>query len=164
LEPAFLLLWGYIGTTLEPALLDAPTTLLIETTLFNTLRTRIVVRKTLDSRDHWICSDRSDHLLSILLALESGMKFRFSPNMFRQIRCSTDRTLCVTSNGHESSDSIFLLKGQGSGDERWTFMVDGTILNPNACLVMDVRNSDVSLKEIILYEPTRNPNKNWLAF
>nr|GFB16682.1 putative reverse transcriptase domain-containing protein [Tanacetum cinerariifolium] len=36
-----------------------------------------------------ICSDRSDHLFSMLLALESDMKFRFSPNMFRQIRCST---------------------------------------------------------------------------
>nr|GEY75864.1 ribosome-inactivating protein [Tanacetum cinerariifolium] len=66
------------------------------------------------------------------------------------IRLYSDHTLCVTSNGHESSDNIFLLKGQGSGDERRTFMADGTILNPNARLVMDVRNSDVSLKEIIL--------------
>nr|GEX99970.1 hypothetical protein [Tanacetum cinerariifolium] len=66
------------------------------------------------------------------------------------IRLYSDRTLCVTSNGHESSDSIFLLKGQGSGDEGWTFMADGTILNPNARLFMDVQNSDVSLKEIIL--------------
>nr|GEZ02659.1 ribosome-inactivating protein [Tanacetum cinerariifolium] len=72
----------------------------------------------------------------------------------RNIRLYSDRTLCVTSNGHESSDSIFLLKGQGSGDERWTFMADGTILNPNARLVIDVWSSDVSLKEIIMYEPT----------
>nr|GEW65133.1 ribosome-inactivating protein [Tanacetum cinerariifolium] len=80
------------------------------------------------------------------------------------IRLYSDRTLCVTSNGRECSDSIFLLKGQGSGDERWTFMADDTILNPNARLVMDVRNGDVSLKQIILYKPTGNPNQNWLAF
>nr|GEV67430.1 ribosome-inactivating protein [Tanacetum cinerariifolium] len=80
------------------------------------------------------------------------------------IRLYSDRTLYVTSNGHESSDSIFLFQGQGSRDERWTFMADGTILNTNAQLVMDVWNSDMSLKEIILYEPTGNPNQNWLAF
>ncbi|GJV80579.1 ribosome-inactivating protein [Tanacetum coccineum] len=80
------------------------------------------------------------------------------------IRLYSDRTLCVTSDGHKSSDSIILLKCQGSGDERWTFMADGTILNPNARLVMDVQNSDPSLQDIILYQPTGTPNQNWLAF
>nr|GEU31631.1 cytochrome P450 716B1-like [Tanacetum cinerariifolium] len=51
------------------------------------------------------------------------------------IRLYSDRTLCVTSNGHESSDSIFLLKGQGSGDERWTFMVDGSPTSPKLACV-----------------------------
>nr|GEV45126.1 ribosome-inactivating protein [Tanacetum cinerariifolium] len=63
------------------------------------------------------------------------------------IRLYSDITLCATSNGHESSDSIFLLKGQGSGDERWTFMADGTILIPNVRLVIDVWNSDGLLKK-----------------
>ncbi|GKB18381.1 ribosome-inactivating protein, partial [Tanacetum coccineum] len=37
------------------------------------------------------------------------------------IRLYSDRTLCVTSDGHESLDSIILLKCQGWGDQRWTF-------------------------------------------
>ncbi|GJT00375.1 ribosome-inactivating protein [Tanacetum coccineum] len=82
----------------------------------------------------------------------------------RTIRLYSDRTLCVTSDGDDSLDSIILLKCQGSGNQRWTFMADGTILNPNSRLVMDVQNSDVSLQEIILYQPTGNPNQNWLAF
>ncbi|KAL8198138.1 hypothetical protein R6Q57_030048 [Mikania cordata] len=82
----------------------------------------------------------------------------------RTIRLYSDRTLCVTSDGHESSDIIILLKCQGWGNQRWAFMPDGTILNPNARLVMDVRQSDVSLKQIILYQPTGNPNQQWLAF
>nr|GEY27201.1 ribosome-inactivating protein [Tanacetum cinerariifolium] len=82
----------------------------------------------------------------------------------RTIRLYSDRTLCVTSDGHESVDSIILFKCQGSEAQRWTFMADATILNPYAQLVMDVRGSDVSLQEIILYPPTGNPNQKWLAF
>ncbi|GJV85792.1 ribosome-inactivating protein [Tanacetum coccineum] len=59
------------------------------------------------------------------------------------IRLYSDCTLYVTSDGHQSLDIIILLKCQGWGDQRWTFMADGTILNPNARLVMDVRRSDV---------------------
>ncbi|KAK9049130.1 hypothetical protein SSX86_031903 [Deinandra increscens subsp. villosa] len=80
------------------------------------------------------------------------------------IRLFSDRTLCMTSNGHHSLDRIILVKCQGQGNQRWTFMADGTILNPNAGLVMDVRDSDVSLQEIILHQPTGNPNQKWLAF
>ena len=80
------------------------------------------------------------------------------------IRLYSNRTLCVTSDGHQSLDRIILLKCDGRGNQRWTFRADGTILNPNARLVMDVRESDVSLKEIILYQPTENPNQKWLAF
>nr|GEZ09696.1 ribosome-inactivating protein [Tanacetum cinerariifolium] len=64
-------------------------------------------------------------------------------------------------DGHESLDSIILLKCQGWGNQRWA---DGTILNPNAPLVMDVQSSDMSLQDIILYQLTRNPNQKWLAY
>ncbi|GJV20208.1 ribosome-inactivating protein [Tanacetum coccineum] len=60
------------------------------------------------------------------------------------IRPYSDRTVCVTSNDHESLASIILLECQGLGAQRWTFMADGTILYPTARLVMDVKNSDVS--------------------
>ncbi|GKD97150.1 ribosome-inactivating protein [Tanacetum coccineum] len=45
----------------------------------------------------------------------------------RTIWLYSDRTLCVTSDGDDSLDSIILLKCQGSGNQRWTFMADGTI-------------------------------------
>ncbi|CAK9139812.1 unnamed protein product, partial [Ilex paraguariensis] len=79
------------------------------------------------------------------------------------IRVDSDHSLCVTSDGHSSSDVIIILKCQGWGNQRWVFNTDGTILNPNAKLVMDVRRSNVSLRQIILYQPTGNPNQQWLT-
>lgn len=82
----------------------------------------------------------------------------------RTIRLYSDRSLCATSNGHNSLDLIVLLPCRGIGNQRWTFMDDGTILNPNAGLVMDVKESDLSLQQIILYQHTGNPNQKWRTF
>ncbi|CAK9187433.1 unnamed protein product, partial [Ilex paraguariensis] len=79
------------------------------------------------------------------------------------IRVDTDRSLCVTSDGHSSSDVIIILKCQGWGNQRWVFNPNGAILNPNAKLVMDVKGSDVSLRQIILFQPNGNPNQQWLT-
>nr|AAN05009.1 ribosome-inactivating protein [Binary vector pGV4945] len=79
------------------------------------------------------------------------------------IRVDSDRSLCVTSNGHSSRDVIIILTCDGRGNQRWVFNTDGTILNPNAQLVMDVRGSDVALRQIILYQPTGNPNQQWMT-
>ncbi|KAF7113331.1 hypothetical protein RHSIM_RhsimUnG0137100 [Rhododendron simsii] len=73
------------------------------------------------------------------------------------IRVNSDHNLCLTSDGHSSSDVIIVLRCQGWGNQRWVFHTDGTILNPNAKLVMDVRRSDVSLRQIILYQTYREP-------
>ncbi|KAM2913800.1 hypothetical protein COP2_044410 [Malus domestica] len=81
------------------------------------------------------------------------------------IRVNSDRTLCVTSNGHNSSNVIIILKCElKRGDQRWVFKTDGSILNPNAELVMDVKNSDVYLRQIILYPYYGTPNQQWLPF
>lgn len=82
----------------------------------------------------------------------------------RTIRLYSNRSLCVTSNGHNSLDRIVLLPWRGNGNQRWTFMDDGTILNPNAGLVMDVREGDFSLQQIILYKHTGKPNQKWRTF
>lgn len=80
------------------------------------------------------------------------------------IRVDSDRSLCVTSNGHSSSDVVIILACDGRGNQRWVFnSTDGTILNPNARLVMDVRQSNVALRQIILYQPTGNPNQKWMT-
>ncbi|GJV80576.1 ribosome-inactivating protein [Tanacetum coccineum] len=55
-----------------------------------------------------------------------------------------------------SLDCIILLKCQGWGDQRWTFMADDTILIPNAWLVMDVQNTD-SVISFLTPDPTTFP-------
>ncbi|XP_058220732.1 ribosome-inactivating protein PMRIPt-like [Rhododendron vialii] len=81
------------------------------------------------------------------------------------IRVNSDHNLCLTSDGHSSLDVIIILRCQGWGNQRWVFnSTDGTILNPNAKLVMDVKESNVSLRQIILYQPTGNPNQRWLPY
>nr|O22415.1 RecName: Full=Ribosome-inactivating protein SNAIf; AltName: Full=Agglutinin I; Contains: RecName: Full=SNAIf-A chain; AltName: Full=rRNA N-glycosidase; Contains: RecName: Full=Linker peptide; Contains: RecName: Full=SNAIf-B chain; Contains: RecName: Full=TrSNAIf; Flags: Precursor [Sambucus nigra]AAC49989.1 type 2 ribosome-inactivating protein SNAIf precursor [Sambucus nigra] len=79
------------------------------------------------------------------------------------IRVNSNRSLCVTSEDHEPSDLIVILKCEGSGNQRWVFNTNGTISNPNAKLVMDVAQSNVSLRKIILYPPTGNPNQQWIT-
>ncbi|GJW63465.1 ribosome-inactivating protein [Tanacetum coccineum] len=74
----------------------------------------------------------------------------------------SDRTLCVTSDGHWFLNSIILHECQGWGNKRWTFMANGTILNPNAWLVMDVWylfasiDSDWHTDSLSIY-----PSKGW---
>nr|QAU19548.1 ebulin I [Sambucus ebulus] len=79
----------------------------------------------------------------------------------RTIRVNSDRGLCVTSNGYSSKDLIIILKCQGLASQSWLFNSDGTIVNLNATLVMDVKQSDVSLRQIIIVPPTGNPNQQW---
>nr|Q41358.1 RecName: Full=Ribosome-inactivating protein SNAI; AltName: Full=Agglutinin I; Contains: RecName: Full=SNAI-A chain; AltName: Full=rRNA N-glycosidase; Contains: RecName: Full=Linker peptide; Contains: RecName: Full=SNAI-B chain; Contains: RecName: Full=TrSNAI; Flags: Precursor [Sambucus nigra]AAC49158.1 lectin precursor [Sambucus nigra]prf//2206328A NeuAc-gal/GalNAc-binding lectin [Sambucus nigra] len=79
------------------------------------------------------------------------------------IRVNSNRSLCVTSEDHEPSDLIVILKCEGSGNQRWVFNTNGTISNPNAKLLMDVAQRDVSLRKIILYRPTGNPNQQWIT-
>ncbi|XP_058223283.1 ribosome-inactivating protein SNAI-like [Rhododendron vialii] len=78
------------------------------------------------------------------------------------IRVHSNRNLCLTSDGHSSSAVIIILRCQGVGNQRWVFNADGTISYPNAKLVMNVKNSDVSLHQIILYQPNGNPSQQWL--
>ena len=78
------------------------------------------------------------------------------------IRVNSSRNLCLTSDGHSSGVVIIILECQGWGNQRWVFKNDGSILNPNAKLVMDVKNNDVSLHLIILSAPTGNLNQQWI--
>nr|BAD93340.1 lectin [Sambucus racemosa subsp. sieboldiana] len=81
----------------------------------------------------------------------------------RTIRVNSSRGLCVTSNGYNSKDLIITLKCQGLPSQRWFFNSNGAIVNPNSTLVMDVRASNVSLREIIISPATGNPNQQWVT-
>nr|ATY37423.1 ribosome-inactivating protein precursor [Sambucus ebulus] len=79
------------------------------------------------------------------------------------IRVNSNRSLCVTTEGHSTSDLIIILKCQGLSNQRWVFNTNGTISNPNAKLVMEVRQSNVSLRQVIIYHPTGNANQQWIT-
>nr|AET98835.1 type 2 ribosome-inactivating protein [Cinnamomum camphora] len=80
------------------------------------------------------------------------------------IRPQQNRDRCLTSSDNHSKGSIIIISGCSSGSEgqRWVFMNDGTILNLKNGMVMDVKGSDPSLHQIIIWEFTGNPNQKWL--
>nr|AAM94880.1 dimeric lectin SELld precursor [Sambucus ebulus] len=79
----------------------------------------------------------------------------------RTIRVNSSRDLCLTSRGYVSKDIIISFTCQGLPTQRWFFKSDGTIVNPNTTLVMDVKGSDVSLREIIIYPSVGSSNQQW---
>ncbi|KAM1185493.1 hypothetical protein ACFX2G_015099 [Malus domestica] len=97
------------------------------------------------------------------LCLES-----YNHNTLLWIQNSADYKLdrCITSHGQSSEEPIVIRKCEGSVNQRWVFKYDGTILNPNMhpTLVMDVRDSNQSLKQIILYPRNGNPYQQWVYF
>nr|1HWM_B Chain B, EBULIN [Sambucus ebulus]1HWN_B Chain B, Ebulin [Sambucus ebulus]1HWO_B Chain B, EBULIN [Sambucus ebulus]1HWP_B Chain B, EBULIN [Sambucus ebulus] len=79
----------------------------------------------------------------------------------RTIRVNNSRGLCVTSNGYVSKDLIVIRKCQGLATQRWFFNSDGSVVNLKSTRVMDVKESDVSLQEVIIFPATGNPNQQW---
>ncbi|RWR91464.1 type 2 ribosome-inactivating protein cinnamomin III precursor [Cinnamomum micranthum f. kanehirae] len=80
------------------------------------------------------------------------------------IRPDQDRDRCLTSTDNDSQGSIIIISScsPGSEGQRWVFMNDGTILNLNNGLVMEVKGSDPSLHQIIIWPATGKPNQQWL--
>ncbi|KAJ0971764.1 hypothetical protein J5N97_019723 [Dioscorea zingiberensis] len=80
------------------------------------------------------------------------------------IRPKQNQDQCLTT-GNDSSGTVITIVScsAGSSGQRWVFTNEGTILNLNNGLVMDVRASDPSLRQIIIYPSTGKPNQMWLA-
>lgn len=79
------------------------------------------------------------------------------------IRVSGDRGLCVTFDGNNSMDRLVVIrKCEGSSNQRWVFKADGSILNPNSTLVMDVKEANVNLQQIVLNRSTGSANQKWV--
>ncbi|XP_022150387.1 nigrin b-like [Momordica charantia] len=78
------------------------------------------------------------------------------------IRANFNTSLCMSGTGKGSNDAIVLAKCEGSPQQRWLAKEDGTILNLNTNLVMDVKGSDPNLRQIILFGRTGNPNQQWI--
>ncbi|KAJ0971767.1 hypothetical protein J5N97_019726 [Dioscorea zingiberensis] len=80
------------------------------------------------------------------------------------IRPKQNQDQCLTCENDSSLTVITIVScSAGSSGQRWLFTNEWTILNLNNGLVMDVRASDPSLRQIIIYPSTGNPNQMWLA-
>nr|AAR25548.1 lectin precursor [Viscum album] len=79
------------------------------------------------------------------------------------IRPKQNQDQCLTSQGDSVSTVINIVScSAGSSGQRWVFTNEGTILNLKNGLVMDVAQSNPSLRRIIIYPATGNPNQMWL--
>ncbi|XP_057964295.1 ricin-like [Malania oleifera] len=82
----------------------------------------------------------------------------------RSIRPNENRDLCLSYYENQSEDLTIVniaSCSSASSRERWIFQNDGTVLNLHLGLVMDVRRSDPSLHQIIMYPFHGNPNQQW---
>lgn len=79
------------------------------------------------------------------------------------IRPQQNRDRCLTSNNHfEGTNIIIVSCSPGWASQRWVFTNDGTIFNLHNGMVMDVKESDPSLHQIIIWPFTGNPSQKWL--
>nr|BAV60251.1 ricin homolog [Euphorbia tirucalli] len=77
------------------------------------------------------------------------------------IRPKQNSNGCLSYNNLVDGKVVVLTCWLGPSSQRWLFSDSGTILNERVNLVMDVKRSDPSLKEIIVWKATGNPNQNW---
>nr|AFO70213.1 ricin B lectin domain protein II [Camellia sinensis] len=79
------------------------------------------------------------------------------------IRPQQNQDVCVTSNNHFQGTNIIIVScSYGWSSQRWVFTNDGAILNLYNGMVMDVKDSNPILQQIILWPFNGNPNQKWL--
>nr|AAB25434.1 abrin-a B-chain=toxic lectin [Abrus precatorius, seeds, Peptide, 268 aa] [Abrus precatorius]prf//1908235A abrin a:SUBUNIT=B chain [Abrus precatorius] len=80
------------------------------------------------------------------------------------IRSVQNTNNCLTSKDHKQGSTILLMGcSNGWASQRWVFKNDGSIYSLYDDMVMDVKGSDPSLKQIILWPYTGKPNQIWLT-
>ncbi|XP_027338618.1 abrin-a-like [Abrus precatorius] len=80
------------------------------------------------------------------------------------IRPVQNENNCLTSQEHKEGAIIVMMACSNAwASQRWVFQNDGTIYSLYDEMVMDVKNSDPSLKQIILWSWTGNPNQKWVT-
>ncbi|XP_027351635.1 abrin-c isoform X1 [Abrus precatorius] len=80
------------------------------------------------------------------------------------IRSVQNTNNCLTSKDHKQGSPIVLMAcSNGWASQRWLFKNDGSIYNLHDDMVMDVKRSDPSLKEIILHPYHGKANQIWLT-
>ncbi|XP_002534221.2 ricin-like [Ricinus communis] len=79
------------------------------------------------------------------------------------IRPQQDQNNCLTGDASTQGTIVKVLScNSGSAGQRWMLKNDGTIWNLYYGLVLDVANSDPSLKQIIIWSFNGDPNQKWL--
>ncbi|KAJ4833015.1 hypothetical protein Tsubulata_001701 [Turnera subulata] len=71
---------------------------------------------------------------------------------------------CLTCNNRFEGATVIIINCTRNGwsSQRWMFKNDGTIMNVYSGLVMEVKESDLSLQQIIIGPPTGTPNQKWI--
>lgn len=80
------------------------------------------------------------------------------------IRVNSKRNLCVSSSSNRILALIIIEECNGTSNQRWNFLANGAILNPETKMVMDVYRFMVSRKKNILYRKTGERNQEWALF
>lgn len=80
------------------------------------------------------------------------------------VRPKQNTNKCLTSEDHKQGATIVMMDCSNAwASQRWVFKNDGTIYSLSDDMVMDVKNSDPSLKQFILWPWTGNDNQMWLT-
>ncbi|GMP72603.1 hypothetical protein CsSME_00030571 [Camellia sinensis var. sinensis] len=79
------------------------------------------------------------------------------------IRPQQNQNVCLTSNNHSQGRNIIIFGcSNGWSSQRWVFTNDGAILNLYNGMVIDVKDSNPILQQLILWPFNGNPNQKWL--
>lgn len=80
------------------------------------------------------------------------------------IRPQQNKETCLTSSTDVQGANVIIVScSAGRSSQRWVFRNDGTILNLANGFVMDVRGSDPTYKQIIVYKFHGDPNQKWYS-
>ncbi|KAJ4828093.1 hypothetical protein Tsubulata_038866 [Turnera subulata] len=154
------------------------------TSVLPTKATKLTIEKTsLVSSQGWYPTNNTQILYASIVGLEElCLKVRPDNNLWldncanltlgREWAIYADGTIrptsapqrCLTCNSPFLGSPVIVMDCNPSGwsSQRWAFNNDGSIMNPRSGLVLDVKGSDVSLQQLIIWLPNGNPNQKWL--
>nr|AAR25551.1 lectin precursor [Viscum album] len=110
-----------------------------------------------------LCMETSGGRVWVESCVSSKQNQRWALYGDGSIRPKPYQDQCLTSQGDSVRSVINLFScTAGSPRQRWVFTNKGTILNLKNGLALDVRESNPSLRQIIIFSVSGNPNQMWL--
>ncbi|KAI7999634.1 hypothetical protein LOK49_LG09G01845 [Camellia lanceoleosa] len=110
-----------------------------------------------------LCMQRNENNVGLgdCVSNQTDQKWAIYPD--GSIRPQHNQDVCLTSNNHFQGTNIIIVScSPGWSSQRWVFTNDGVILNLYNGMVMEVKDSNPILQQIILWPFNGNPNQKWL--